>query len=299
MNDYTLAFLLTVLAGLSMLIGSGITVLTKLTNRKLLSVSLGFSAGVMIYLSMMEILPEAREYLDNTSGELRGGIFTLAAFFGGILLMWFLEAVIAPHGHDHGCGFHGSSHGQSIHDPSKLMRIGQLTAIALAIHNFPEGLTTFVSALQGMKIAIPVVVAIIIHNIPAGISISSPIYHATGSRMKAIKYSFLSGLAEPAGALAGWLIFSTIYERSGLRIFIRRGRRGHDFHVLRRAASFRQRIRQSQIFHLWPGAGHGCHGCQSPDAVTLYSCHENHSTHDRADKPAGYRDEIFLCKFAR
>ena len=86
------------------------------------------------------------------------------------------------------------------------MRIGQLTAIALAIHNFPEGLTTFVSALQGMKIAIPVVVAIIIHNIPAGISISSPIYHATGSRMKAIKYSFLSGLAEPAGALAGWLI---------------------------------------------------------------------------------------------
>jgi len=146
------------------------------------------------------------EYLDNASGELRGGIFTLAAFFGGILLMWFLEAVIAPHGHDHGCGFHGSSHGQSIHDPSKLMRIGQLTAIALAIHNFPEGLTTFVSALQGMKIAIPVVVAIIIHNIPAGISISSPIYHATGSRMKAIKYSFLSGLAEPAGALAGWLI---------------------------------------------------------------------------------------------
>ena len=206
MNDYTLAFLLTVLAGLSMLIGSGITVLTKLTNQKFLSVSLGFSAGVMIYLSMMEILPEAREYLDNASGELRGGIFTLSAFFGGILLMWFLEAVIAPHGHDHGCGFHGSSHGQSIHDPSKLMRIGQLTAIALAIHNFPEGLTTFVSALQGMKIAIPVVVAIIIHNIPAGISISSPIYHATGSRTKAIKYSFLSGLAEPAGALAGWLI---------------------------------------------------------------------------------------------
>ena len=136
MNDYTLAFLLTVLAGLSMLIGSGITVLTKLTNQKFLSVSLGFSAGVMIYLSMMEILPEAREYLDNASGELRGGIFTLAAFFRRHPLMWFLEAVIAPHGHDHGCGFHGSSHGQSIHDPSKLMRIGQLTAIALAIHNF-------------------------------------------------------------------------------------------------------------------------------------------------------------------
>ena len=263
MNDYTLAFLLTVLAGLSMLIGSGITVLTKLTNQKFLSVSLGFSAGVMIYLSMMEILPEAREYLDNASGELKGGIFTLAAFFGGILLMWFLEAVIAPHGHDHGCGFHGSSHGQSIHDPSKLMRIGQLTAIALAIHNFPEGLTTFVSALQGMKIAIPVVVAIIIHNIPAGISISSPIYHATGSRTKAIILLFIRA-CRACRRPRRMADFSTVYERPGLRIFIRRSRRGYDFHVLRRAASFRQRIRQSQIFHLRPGAGHGCHGCQPP-----------------------------------
>lgn len=206
MSNDTVAFLLTVLAGLSMLIGSGITVLTKLTNKKFLSVSLGFSAGVMIYLSMMEILPESNEYLESASDPLKGGICTLLAFFGGILLMWFLEAVIAPHGHDHGCGFHDSSHGQSIHDPSKLMRIGKLTAIALAIHNFPEGLTTFVSALQGLEIAIPIVVAIIIHNIPAGISISSPIYHATGSRAKALKYAFLSGLAEPAGALAGWLI---------------------------------------------------------------------------------------------
>ncbi len=102
MNDYTVAFLLTVLAGLSMLIGSGITVLTKLTNKKFLSISLGFSAGVMIYLSMMEILPEAREYLDTASGEFKGGLFTLAAFFGGIFLMWFLEAAVAPHDHGHG-----------------------------------------------------------------------------------------------------------------------------------------------------------------------------------------------------
>ena len=189
-----------------MLIGSGITVLTKLTNKKFLSVSLGFSAGVMIYLSMMEILPEAGEYLGAVSGEFKGDLFTLAAFFIGILLMWFLETVIAPHGHGHGCGFHGESHSHSTHDPSKLMRIGQLTAIALGIHNFPEGLTTFVSALQGLEIAIPIVIAIIIHNIPAGISISSPVYHATGSRAKAVKYTFLSGLAEPAGALAGWLI---------------------------------------------------------------------------------------------
>ena len=208
MNDYIIAFLLTVLAGLSMLIGSSITVLTKLTNKKFLSVSLGFSAGVMIYLSTMEILPEAREYLNNASDDFKGGLLAFAAFFGSLFLMWLLETIITPHGHGHGYEFHSDSHSHSVHNPSKLMRIGQLTAIALAIHNFPEGLTTFISALQGLEIAIPIVIAVIIHNIPAGISISSPIYHATGSRTKAIKYVLLSGLAAPAGALAGWLILA-------------------------------------------------------------------------------------------
>ena len=297
MNDYTLAFLLTVLAGLSMLIGSGITVLTKLTNQKFLSVSLGFSAGVMIYLSMMEILPEAREYLDNASGELRGGIFTLAAFFGGILLMWFLEAVIAPHGHDHGCGFHGSSHGQSIHDPSKLMRIG---------HRYCSGYPQF----SGRSDHLCIRTAGNENRNPCRCCHHHPqhpcgdfhiLTHLSRDRIPHEGYKILLFIRTCRACRRPRRLadFSTIYERSGLRIFIRRGRRGHDFHVLRRAASFRQRIRKSQIFHLWPGAGHGCHGCQPSDAVTLYSCHENHSTHDRADKPAGYRDEIFLCKFAR
>lgn len=208
MNDYLAAFLLTVLASLSMLIGSGITVLTRLTNKKFLSVSLGFSAGVMIYLSMMEILPESREYLDSALSTYGSGIVTLISFLGGVLLMWFLEIVIMPHGHGHthDHGFDSSDIEHSVHDPSVLRHIGQLTAIALAIHNLPEGLATFVSALQGLEIAIPIVIAIIIHNIPAGISISSPIYHATGSRGKALKYTFLSSLAGPVGALAGWLV---------------------------------------------------------------------------------------------
>ena len=87
-----------------------------------------------------------------------------------------------------------------------LMRVGLLTALAIAIHNFPEGLATFVSALQSPSVAIPIVAAIAIHNIPEGIAVSVPIYQATGSRRKAFCYSFLSGLAEPLGALLGWLV---------------------------------------------------------------------------------------------
>ncbi len=90
------------------------------------------------------------------------------------------------------------------------MRMGLFTALTMAIHNFPEGLATFVSALQNPSIAIPIVVAIAIHNIPEGIAVSVPIYHATGSKSKAFWYSFLSGLAEPIGAFVGWLLFLPI-----------------------------------------------------------------------------------------
>lgn len=90
------------------------------------------------------------------------------------------------------------------------MRLGVFTALAIAIHNFPEGIATFVSAFQDPGVAIPIVAAIAIHNIPEGIAVSVPIYQATGSRQKAFLYSFLSGLAEPIGALLGWLILIPI-----------------------------------------------------------------------------------------
>ena len=90
------------------------------------------------------------------------------------------------------------------------MRTGVFTALAIAVHNFPEGLATFVSALQDPGIAIPIVAAVAIHNIPEGIAVSVPIHHASGSKKKAFLYSFLSGLAEPAGALAGWLILMPV-----------------------------------------------------------------------------------------
>jgi len=92
----------------------------------------------------------------------------------------------------------------------KLLRMGLFTAIAISIHNLPEGLATFIAALQEPKVAIPIAVAIAIHNIPEGIAVSVPIYFATGSRRKAFLYSFLSGLTEPVGALLGYLVLMPI-----------------------------------------------------------------------------------------
>ena len=86
------------------------------------------------------------------------------------------------------------------------MRTGVFTALAIAIHNFPEGLATFVSALQSPEVAIPIVIAIAVHNIPEGIAVSVPVYYATGNKKRAFFLSFASGLSEPVGALIGYLI---------------------------------------------------------------------------------------------
>lgn len=204
MEKYFFAFLLTLIAGLSTGIGSIISLLTKTTNKKFLSVSLGFSAGVMIYVSMIEIFFKAKESLVLELGEKIGYTITTVSFFLGMLFIAIIDKLIPSDENPHEI--------QNTKDKNnkKLARMGLFTALAIAIHNFPEGLATFVSALQEPSLAIPIVVAIAIHNIPEGIVVSVPIYYATGSKKKAFMYSFLSGLSEPVGAIIGWLLLMPI-----------------------------------------------------------------------------------------
>ena len=207
MDTIFYAFLLTLLAGLSTGIGSLIALLAKRTNRRFLSVSLGFSAGVMVYVSMIEIFAKAQSALTAQLGQRPGSWATVAAFFGGMLFIAMIDKLIPAEKNPHEVKLVEE---EGAHPARKLMRMGVFPALAIAIHNFPEGLATFVSALQSPSIAIPIVVAIAIHNIPEGIAVSVPIYQATGSRKKAFCYSFLSGLAEPLGALLGWLVLMPI-----------------------------------------------------------------------------------------
>ena len=208
MPDHAMtAFLLTAFAGLSTGIGSLIAFLSKHTNRRFLSVSLGFSGGVMIYVSMVEIFAEAQNALTKELGERPGSWATVGAFFAGMILTALIDKLIPSEENPHEVR---TVEEEEEPKPNKLMRRGLFTAMAIAIHNFPEGLATFVSALQEPSVAIPIVVAIAIHNIPEGIAVSVPIYQATGSKKKAFWYSFASGLAEPLGALVGVLLLMPI-----------------------------------------------------------------------------------------
>ena len=205
MHDYALAFLLTLIAGMSTGIGSLIAFLSRHTDRRFLTISLGFSAGVMVYVSMVEIFSQAKEALAGALGLWGGSWAAALAFFGGIGLIALIgrcfpeNSAPLPEGGGNAGG---------------LLRTGLLTASAIAVHNFPEGLATFVSALQEPGIAIPIVVAIAIHNIPEGIAVSTPIYQATGSKKKAFWFSFLSGLAEQAGALIDWALLLPVLNQA-------------------------------------------------------------------------------------
>lgn len=212
MSNLTLAFLLTLFAGLATGIGSTIAFFARRTNTRFLAVSLGFSAGVMLYVSFVEILRKAQTALSIPYGIRGGAWMTVLAFFVGIGLIALVDRLVPDAENPH--EIHGVEElqGEAPEAKARLARTGVLMALAIGIHNFPEGLATFISALQEPRLGIPIAVAIAIHNIPEGIAVSVPIYYATGSRRKAFLHSFLSGLAEPIGALVGYFLLRSLFS---------------------------------------------------------------------------------------
>lgn len=207
-----LAFGLTLFAGFSTGIGSALAFFAKKTNTKFLSLALGFSAGVMIYVSFVEIFFKAKDSLIAVLGDKQGTWATVAAFFGGIFVIAIIDKLVPSIENPHEAHKIEEMNPSKRDDKSKLLRMGLFTALAIAIHNFPEGLATFTAALKEPALGISIAIAIAIHNIPEGIAVSVPVYYATGSKKKAFWYSFLSGAAEPVGALIGYLILLQFFN---------------------------------------------------------------------------------------
>lgn len=204
-TNILLPFLLTLFAGLSTGIGSLIAFFATKTNTKFLSFSLGLSAGVMIYISFVELFAQSQSILVLEYGREMGMGMTVIFFFLGILLIAVIDRLVPSAENPHEIRSVENKEETPKKD-SKLMRVGIMTAVVIAIHNFPEGIATFISAMESPKLGIAIAVAIAIHNIPEGIAVSIPIYQATGSKKKAFWFSFLSGLAEPLGAIIAYLI---------------------------------------------------------------------------------------------
>ncbi|MDR1182560.1 MAG: zinc transporter ZupT [Bacteroidales bacterium] len=206
-----LAFSLTLLAGLSTGIGSAIAFFAKRTNKRFLSISLGFSAGVMIYISFVELFPLATSYFETTkSPQLSVGL-TAISFFCGMFLIAIIDRLIPSYENPHEVK---SVELKNQTQYSGLHRMGIVSAIVIAIHNLPEGMATFTASLADAEIAFPIAVAIALHNIPEGIAVSIPVYFATGNKKKAFWMSFLSGLAEVLGAIVAFVLIYFVFDLS-------------------------------------------------------------------------------------
>jgi len=201
MSGHTIliAVLLSLAAGLSTGVGSLISLTIKKLESKHLSFILGFSAGVMIYISFMDLIPQAI----NQVGFLQANL----AFFGGIIIMAGIDFLV-PH------DYIAEKFNKNGFKDSKLIKAGLLTFIGIAIHNFPEGLAVGIVSLEGLRFGIPLALAIALHNIPEGIAVAIPIYAATKSKKKSFWFSLLSGITEPVGALIGILILLPILSQN-------------------------------------------------------------------------------------
>ncbi|KPP98612.1 MAG: Zip family zinc or iron permease [Bacteroidetes bacterium HLUCCA01] len=238
LEPYYLPFLLTLIAGLSTGVGGLMSFFSRSFNPRFLAAALGFSAGVMIYVSFVEIIPKANESLSGHFGESSGYLYTTIGFFIGILVIAIIDALIPSSHNPHEIREADKlTVFPSLDNPSKqiirnhplqpeppsvfrkgypklhtdqLRRMGIFTALAIGIHNFPEGLATFMAAIEDPTLGISIAIAIAIHNVPEGVAIAAPMYYATRSKRKALYFSVLAGLAEPVGAVVGYVLLIQI-----------------------------------------------------------------------------------------
>ena len=216
MGNFTGALILTLIAGLSTGIGGLFVLAKKEINGKFLSLALGFSGGVMIYISFMEIMRESESYFASKFSGNLAAVFAALSFFGGILLMWIIDRLIPDGTNPHEFSFVNKDTDHN----HRLLKSGILSAVAIAIHNFPEGMATFTMSSSDLALGLPLAIAIAVHNIPEGIVVAVTIFKSTGKRMKAFMWSLISGLSEPVGGLIGYLILSRFITDSLLGVIL-------------------------------------------------------------------------------
>lgn len=204
MSNVTVAFVSSALAGLATMFGALIVFVSKSDNKKFLSSALGFSAGVMIFISFMEMMPMAQENFMKTMADKQAQWMVLASFFGSMAVFGIISHLVPEADAPHEIKTEHELEERS--EELALEKVGLKSAIAIGIHNFPEGMVTFMTGLMDPAMGLSIAVAIAMHNIPEGIGVAAPIYFATGDKKRALWLTFLSGVSEPVGALLAYLL---------------------------------------------------------------------------------------------
>ena len=201
-SNLIVAFMITLIAGMFTVLGSVLVLFAKTPNPRFLSFGLAFAGGAMVYVSLTEILTKSTTEFTKAYGDKYGFAASTLAFLLGLAAIALIDRLI-PNPHET----------LDVQDPAfqkkerqQIARLGMMAAIAITVHNFPEGLATFFATLENPAIGMPLALAIAIHNIPEGISIAAPVYFATQNKKLTVLACFISGLAEPLGAILGYTL---------------------------------------------------------------------------------------------
>lgn len=213
-HHHVVAFILTLIAGLATVIGGSVSFFVKRSNLRMLAVGLGFSAGVMIYMALTEILKDSHQYTQMYFGN-KSDLITFLGFFAGIGIAALIDYFLPAH---FGDDLIDKNPENISEDDERIKKAGLLTAVAISLHRFPEGLTMFLVASTDIKLGIPLAIAIAIHNLPEGIAIGLPMYHATGKKRYAMLFSFIAGISGPIGALIGFAIIKVFMPQMAIGI---------------------------------------------------------------------------------
>ena len=208
-HHHIIAFVLTLIAGLATIIGGSFSFFVKRSNLRMLAIGLGFSAGVMVYMALTEILKDSREFTQMYFGN-NAALVTFIGFFAGIGIAALIDYFLPAH-------FGDDMIDKAPQDIS-IKKAGLLTAIAISLHRFPEGLTMFLVASTDLKLGIPLVIAMAIHNLPEGIAIGLPMYHATGKKRYAMLFSAIAGISGPIGAILGFILIKLFMPQMAIGI---------------------------------------------------------------------------------
>lgn len=197
--DFSSAFAFVLIAGLSTGLGGALTFIVRKEDEKFLPISVGFAAGIMVFLALTEFLAESKESLYEVIGRY-GEVTAATCFLAGIFIVAIIDFLF-PH--------NSSERISANRGNEELSRTGLVTALAVSLHNIPEGIAMVFLIMHDPASAIPLLVAVVAHNIPAGIAVALPVYYASLSKRKALVYSVLTGLTQPLSALAGYLFLAS------------------------------------------------------------------------------------------
>ena len=201
MNNIKYALIISGMAGLSTMIGT-LPIFFKIKNEdKIISSSCAFASGIILSISIFDLLPESIKYFKINNNFLTTIIYSLSFIILGVIISMMLDNYI-----------------EKKNNKNSLYKVGLLSMIVLILHNIPEGMVTFILSSKNLKLGLPISIAIALHNIPEGISIGVPIYYSTKSKLKALSYTLISSLSEPFGAIITYLFLKNIINNTILGI---------------------------------------------------------------------------------